>query len=123
MYRNTKIATCSYCGTRSALVLDQGRHELVCPACGAPLHEIKAMPVKEGAPRRDRRRSTGATPHKAPHQPPHGPPDWPPDGSPLHRRSDRERARWPRSRKKRKTRRLVKKVFEEAFDFIEDIFD
>lgn len=70
MYRNTKIATCSYCGTRSALVLDQGRHELVCPACGAPLHEIKAMPVKERAPRRDRKGRTGATPHKAPHQPP-----------------------------------------------------
>jgi hypothetical protein len=119
MYRNTKIATCSYCGTRSALVLDQGRHELVCPACGAPLHEIKAMPVKEGAPRRDRKRSTGATPHKAPHQPPHGPPH----GTPPHRWSDWERARRPKARKKRKTRKLVKKVFEEAFDFIEDIFD
>jgi len=49
-----KIATCSYCGTRAALVLDKGRHELTCASCGAPLHEMKAMPKrKAGAARPD----------------------------------------------------------------------
>ncbi len=41
----TKIATCCYCGTRAALVLEGGRHELSCGTCGAPLHLMKAMPV------------------------------------------------------------------------------
>lgn len=39
----TKIATCSYCGTRANLVFDKDRHELTCPACGAPLHEMKRI--------------------------------------------------------------------------------
>lgn len=121
MYRNTKIATCSYCGTRSALVLDRGRHELICPACGAPLHEIKAMPVKEGGTSRDAPRRS---PHKAPHQRPYGPPREAPHGAPAHRWSDWERARKPKAHRKRKKRKsLAKKLFEEAFDFIEDIFD
>ena len=44
---NARIATCCYCGTRAALVLKDmpgGRHELGCSACGAPLHEMKAIP-------------------------------------------------------------------------------
>ena len=44
---SAKIATCCYCGTRAALVLKDmpgGRHELACAACGAPLHEMKAIP-------------------------------------------------------------------------------
>ena len=112
MYRNTKVATCSYCGTRAALVLDQGRHELVCQACGAPLHELKALPVKEGRTRESR---------------PHAP------ARPPHRWSDSERARKPghdrpkydrKAHKKRKKRKsLTKKLFEEAVDLIEDIFD
>ena len=112
MYRNTKVATCSYCGTRAALVLDQGRHELVCKACGAPLHELKALPVKEGRPREGR---------------PHAP------ARPSHRAPDGERGRKPgrdrpkhdrKAHKKRKKRKsLTKKLFEEAFDLIEDIFD
>lgn len=42
-----KIATCSYCGTRAALVLDRTRHELACGACGAPLHEMKMLPKQQ----------------------------------------------------------------------------
>ena len=45
---SAKIATCCYCGTRAALVLKDmpgGRHELGCAACGAPLHEMKAIPA------------------------------------------------------------------------------
>ncbi len=39
-----KIATCCYCGTRAALVLaGQGRHELACRSCGAPLTELKRL--------------------------------------------------------------------------------
>ena len=41
---HTKIATCCYCGTRSALVLKgRERHELACASCGAPLHELKML--------------------------------------------------------------------------------
>lgn len=42
-----KIATCCYCGTRAALKLSgHVQHELACASCGAPLHEIKQMPVQ-----------------------------------------------------------------------------
>lgn len=42
-----KIATCCYCGTRAALVLrGENRHELSCASCGAPLHEMKRLPVQ-----------------------------------------------------------------------------
>ena len=43
-----KIATCCYCGARAALRLDRARHELACAACGAPLHEMKALRVEHG---------------------------------------------------------------------------
>src|SRR6056297_1298933 len=107
MYRNTKIATCCYCGTRSALVLDRSRHELVCPSCGAPLHELKAMPVSAS------NRSGGDARRHGPH-----------GEIPPYRWSDAERARRPARPVKRKKRKsLTKKFFEEAFDIIEDIFD
>ncbi len=42
----TKIATCCYCGSRAALTLrGKLQHELACASCGAPLHELKQMPV------------------------------------------------------------------------------
>ena len=41
----TKIATCCFCGSKAALTLDQGRHELSCAQCGAPLHDLKQIPV------------------------------------------------------------------------------
>ena len=45
-----KIATCCYCGTRAALILrSTGRHELSCSSCGAPLHEMKALPMRSAA--------------------------------------------------------------------------
>jgi hypothetical protein len=41
-----KIATCCYCGARAALTLGGDvQHELACASCGAPLHELKQMPV------------------------------------------------------------------------------
>ena len=46
-----KIATCCYCGTRAALKLSgEVQHELACSSCGAPLHEIKQMPVRSRKP-------------------------------------------------------------------------
>ena len=103
MHRNTKVATCCYCGTRAALVLDTGRHELSCRGCGAPLHELKAMPVKAGA----------AKEMSGPHR------------TPPHRWSDFEHARRPAKpiRKVKKRKSLSRRLFEEAFDLIEDIFD
>ncbi|MEM0936705.1 MAG: hypothetical protein AAGJ91_12480 [Pseudomonadota bacterium] len=104
MHRNTKVATCSYCGTRAALVLDAGRHELVCRACGAPLHELKAMPLPKGK---------------------YGKPREITEARPTSRRPDHEHA-WRSERKKKKSKKrksFKKKMFEEAFDFLEDIFD
>lgn len=46
-----KIATCCYCGTRAALKLTGDvQHELACASCGAPLHDIKQMPIKTRKP-------------------------------------------------------------------------
>ena len=98
---NTKIATCCYCGTRAALVLDKARHELACSACGAPLHDLKNLrndavdraahqPVREG--KKGKRRA-------------------------VHSPLDHLEATL-RKRKKRK-----KGLWAEAFDLIEDIFD
>jgi transcription initiation factor TFIIIB Brf1 subunit/transcription initiation factor TFIIB len=115
MHRNTKIATCSYCGTRSALVLDAGRHELVCPACGAPLHEIKAMPVKapdraeRGAARPRGKPARPVKPRPDPRQP-----DWP---------QDRPKRRAKGGKRGKRRKRFARKLLEEAVDLIEDIFD
>jgi len=41
-----KIATCCYCRTRAALVLAGfDRHELACANCGAPLRDLKMLPL------------------------------------------------------------------------------
>ncbi|WP_371225525.1 hypothetical protein [Roseovarius sp. 2305UL8-3] len=109
--QHMKIATCCYCGTRAALVLNQVRHELACGACGAPLHDMKMMPqrdkhpVKSSTPAASRRTSP-AKPAK---------------------KRDYDAFEAPRSykRKKPKKRRksFGKKVFEELWDVVEDIFD
>lgn len=103
MHRNTKVATCCYCGTRAALVLDAGHHELTCTGCGAPLHELKAMPVKPST-----ERSSSSV-----------------RGMPSSRSYEYGHNRRPtKSKKKPKKRKSKsKRFFEEAFDFIEDIFD
>lgn len=119
-----KIATCCYCGTRAALVLrGKERHELSCAACGAPLHEMKAIPQ----PRSDSAvRPFGAgqgTRRRAPAKP------MPvkPVAKPQSRRTapdyddyeDDRRA--PRRRRPRG--RLLRKAFEEIWDVVEDVFD
>lgn len=100
----TKIATCCYCGTRAALVLrGKVQHELSCASCGAPLHDLKIMPVSDHAKRPSRvapsrvRSRKPIEPRYAPH------------------RDDYK------TRKKRKN--WLSEALEEAWDVIEDIFD
>jgi len=45
-----KIATCCYCGMKAALVLrGKDSHELSCGSCGAPLYDLKRLPVEPRA--------------------------------------------------------------------------
>ncbi|MDJ0822410.1 MAG: hypothetical protein QNJ09_11465 [Paracoccaceae bacterium] len=51
MTKGTKIATCCYCGARTALVLrGKERHELSCASCGAPLHDMKMLRADKVVP-------------------------------------------------------------------------
>lgn len=107
----TKIATCSYCGRRQTLKLSaRDGHELACGACGAPLHEMKWL--------RADRDVDGVK--RSPRKPaPHG--HHPAPTSPQGWQEDRQD---PRRRKRRKRRKgLLREMFEEAFDVLEDIFD
>jgi hypothetical protein len=82
------------------------RHELTCSACGAPLHDLKMMPMS-GSDRPAQSRSRRAPP--APHD----------VVRPLHhetRKPDKSARRY-----KRKSR--MRHFLGEAFDLIEDIFD
>ena len=94
----TKVATCSYCGTRAALVLaGRDRHELSCQNCGAPLHDLKQMPRSEG------RKAPKSASRYGGH-----------DGKEMPRRK-------PEKRKRRKG--FGARVFEELWDVIEDVID
>jgi len=108
MPRHTKIATCCYCGTRAALVL-QGREsrELACSSCGAPLHALKSLradavdPDAHRSPRKGRRKSA-------------------PD-KPAMRTAVWERAL--AKPKKRKRKSPMRRLFGEFVDLVEDILD
>lgn len=102
MHHATKIATCCYCGTRAALVLrGKDRHELACSGCGAPLHVLKSLRPQEQ--RKGDRELVGT------------------------RKPRRKVAPLPREplpqRPKKRRKSMIKRVFEEAVDLIEDIFD
>ena len=78
----------------------QTRHELSCAACGAPLHDLKAL----------RSDKTGGRHLLSP-------------GKPAGRGQP---ARPPKPVKKKKAKRkkgLMARVLDEAFDLVEDIFD
>lgn len=96
----TKIATCCYCGTRTALRLTaRSGHELACGRCGAPLHEMKALrELRQKQPKRVQPAPDSRS-------------EWVPD----ERRSSRK--------KKKKRKPMWSRALEEAFDFVEDIFD
>ena len=115
MPQTTKIATCTYCGTRAALVLKGNtRHELACQACEAPLHDLKRLPegrVDAEAHRPPRKGKKGKR---------KGPVPVPPWGAweePL-----KQMAKGGTRKKKRK-KSLGRRMLGEAFDLIEDIFD
>jgi hypothetical protein len=100
----TKIATCCYCGTRAALVLRGAeRHELSCSSCGAPLHALKMLPIPPSqvshAPAQPARNRAHGTPSRAP------------------------RATVQKPQKRRKSKGFGRKMFEEIWDVIEDVFD
>jgi hypothetical protein len=100
----TKIATCSYCGTRAAFVLTgDARHELSCSACGAQLHDLKMLP-KRDEPRPVQRAHT-ARPGVSSHE----------------RAMAKIPDRYERKTKKKKSFR--RRFLEEIFDVVEDIFD
>lgn len=104
---NTKIATCTYCGTRAALVLSgQQTHELACASCGAPLHDLKQLRADKVKKAKKAGKSDGSGRRK--HR------DLPPTASDLLGMIGGGR---PKKRKKRK------RLLSEAFDLIEDIFD
>jgi len=103
-----KIATCCYCGSRTALTLTARHgHELACGRCGAPLHEMKALKQDKAKPR--------SVPHRQ-------------------ARTDAVRNRWAdgpsaarpckkKSKKNKRRKPLWARALSEAFDAVEDIFD
>lgn len=104
MAMGTKIATCCYCGTRAALVLDKERHELVCSSCGAPLHDLKmlrtdAMEKPAKSSKSKAKHAKGYHPHAAP--------------AAHHSRKSK-----PKKKKSKKGG-----FWKEAFDILDDIFD
>ena len=108
-----KIATCCYCGTRAALVLKgMKRHELACSSCGAPLHDMKMLPSAKAM-------SQKAVSHEESARPLGG------FFSALHDQSDLRMMRKKKSKSKSKKKRKggFSRLFDEAFDVIEDIFD
>ncbi len=97
----TKIATCCYCGRRQTLKpTARGGHELACGACGAPLHEMKWLKPPE-----QRRETVKRSPER---RAPHG---YAPPARPV------------KAKKKKRRKSMWKKVIEEVWDEIEDIFD
>lgn len=90
-----KIVTCCYCGTRAALVLTGGqRHELSCSSCGAPLHDLKMLPVYKAQK----------------------------DKSPG-RAGPGQSVKPAKPKKVKKRKGLMARVLDEAMDFVEDILD
>ena len=103
MAYSTKIATCCYCGTRAALVLDKARHEFGCASCGAPLHNLKRMPME----------AVGETarPREIKHS------------KPLQVQKHDHRPRKLKTHRPKRRKSLFSRALEEIFDVVEDIFD
>lgn len=112
----SKIATCCYCGARAALVLTgDTRHELACSSCGAPLHNLKQMPV----PSANKTPAHFSHPIRSPKS----------KGKMAHKSGGKPKKNWheePYSKKKKtkkKRGKWAKDLFEDVFDVIEEIFD
>ncbi len=95
MPQSTKIATCSYCGSRAALVFrGEGRQELSCASCGAPLRDMKPLVVAQ------------------------------PSSKPAKQMQKKDKARRKsHKRGKYRKRSLRDVILKEAFDVIGDILD
>ena len=99
-----KLATCCYCGTRAVLILTGSeRHELACSSCGAPLRDLKMLPI--AAVQATVRSATPARPTP----------------KSTHPKQPHPRPRKVKKYKKRKG--LMRHLVEEIWDEIEDIFD
>ncbi len=116
MPQSAKIATCSYCGTRAALVLDKGRHELACGTCGAPLHDMKPMPLDKGAGKPTRPKPAKGARQKVEI-------DW--EAERRHALGGRtpSYAQPRRARPAKRRKSFGAKVLSEVWDAVEDIFD
>ena len=101
----TKIATCSYCGTRAVLDFSKGpRHELICTACGAHLSEMTPLPAGRAGKPSPRRPAPHPDPVSAP--------------APRARKGSKRKGK----RRKSPLKRFGGMV-EEVFDALDDIFD
>lgn len=101
----TKIATCCFCGSKAALTLDAGRHELACAQCGAPLHDLKRLPLAPAAPQR-----LPAQPELRQF----------PKAQPAQPAKPAPKVRMKRPKKKKS---WFRKLTSEVIDVVEDIFD
>lgn len=104
----TKIVTCCYCGARAVLVIAKhGRHELSCSRCAAPLHEMKMLPVTKTPTKEVERELIRSSPVRAA------------------KKSEPRKVRKSSSKRKKSKRgfKFFKDVFEDTFEFVEDIFD
>lgn len=114
----TKIATCCYCGTRAALVLTgQDRHELSCSACGAPLHDMKRLPMSNAASQRKKQKRENDRRSKE---------QIPTEISGIsHQKVPKSFKAEHKLRPKRSRKRssFFKKAIEEIGDVLEEIFD
>ncbi len=100
----TKIATCCYCGTKSALVLrGKDRHELTCGKCGAPLRSLKMLPMNASRPT-----APAATPGRP---------------APRKRVETYPERTVARPKKRRKTKSFGRKVLSGIWDVLEDVVD
>lgn len=120
-----KIATCSYCGARAALVFDDGLHELTCGACGAPLHDMKPLRLdgdrsaaKAKGYRAEKYNAEKYRAEKARATQPEAEKSKPRDFGRKARRA------WPaKKHRKSKKKPLARRMFEELWDVVEDIID
>jgi len=108
---NTKVATCCYCGTRSALVLTgQIQHELACGSCGAPLHDLKMLPKTKTTVSEPNHRGL-VKPSRITQKP----------SNPI-KGYKWDQPKKPKKKPKKK-KGLGRWLLEEAWDVVEDIFD
>lgn len=104
----TKIATCCHCGAKAALKLEPGRHELSCASCGAPLRDLKMLPVAERPSKKSKKAK--AVSHR-------------PEVRRFPEAAAAKAYKKTKPRKVKKRKSWLKDLAEDVFDLVEDIFD